>query len=123
MFTLIGLIIGGFIGVVASGYLGEGVNGLSLTVRQTIDSGIRTGGTLLDNITRSMPYGSLINIGVVVVVFLLLIWMMSFTTALILGVLAGIVYKDQVGSLPFVSGLADTVRQKIDSSRGGSSSQ
>ncbi len=112
MFTLIGLVVGVFLGYLASGYLGS-LQPLRQSVRQAVDQGLGFGRNLLGNLTSSFGQGPLINIGILILVVLLLLWLVSFSTALVIGALAGIIYADEVGNLPFVSGLAGTIRQKL----------
>ena len=116
MFTLIGFVIGAFAGYLASGYL-DGLQQLRQSVRQAIDSGVAAVGNLLSNATRSFGFGPFVNIGIAIVVVLLILWLMSFGTALLLGIFAGLIYSDEIERLPFVSGVATTIRQKIDGAR------
>ncbi len=116
MFTLIGFAVGAFGGYLASGYL-DGMQQLRQTVRQAVDSGISTASNLLSNATRSFGLGPFVNIGIGIVVLLLVLWLMGFGTALIIGVVVGLIYSDEIGRLPFVAGAAATIKEKIDSTR------
>lgn len=119
MFTLIGLVVGAFLGYLASGYL-ETLQPLRQSVREGIDRGVDAGRALLSNATSSFGQSALINIGVVILVVLLLLWLISFSTAMVIGFLAGIIYAEEVGGLPFVAQFAQTIRHKIKGGGSGS---
>ena len=108
MFTIIGILIGTFVGYLISEYLD-----FLAPMRQAARSGIEAGRTMLGNLTSSFGQGPLISIGIVVLVVLLLLWLISFSTALLLGVILGLIYSDEVGGLPFVSSTGDLIKQKI----------
>lgn len=112
MFTIVGLILGAFAGYLISGFL-DGLQPLRDSARQGLLKAFDLGGSLLSGLTRSTGQGPLINIGILVVVVLLLLWMISFSTALLIGVIGGVIYSEEVGRLPFVSGIAATIRQKL----------
>lgn len=112
MFTIIGLLLGAFVGYFASGFL-DGLQPLRDSVKQGMGKAFDLAGGLLSNITKGFGQGPLINIGILIVVALLLLWIVGFSTALLIGFIGGIIYSDEVGKLPFVSGVADTIRQKL----------
>lgn len=112
MFTIIGLLLGAFVGYFASGFL-DGLQPLRDSAKQGVGKVLDLAGGLLSNVTKSFGQGPLINIGILILVALLLIWLMGFTTALVLGFIGGIIYSDEVGRLPFVSGVATTIREKL----------
>lgn len=114
MFTLIGLLLGAFAGFFASGFL-DGLQPLRDSAKQGIGKVLDLGGGLLSNLTKSFGQGPLINIGILILAVLLLIWLMGFSTALVLGFIGGIIYTEEVGRLPFVSGIATTIREKLTS--------
>lgn len=114
MFTIIGLLLGAFVGYFASGFL-DGLQPLRDSAKQGIGKAMDVGGGLLSNLTKSFGQGPLINIGILIVVALLLIWLIGFSTALLIGFIGGIIYSDEVGRLPFVSGIADSIKQKLTS--------
>ncbi|OED36320.1 hypothetical protein AB833_27220 [Chromatiales bacterium (ex Bugula neritina AB1)] len=116
MFTLIGLLIGAFAGYLASGYL-DGMQPVRQSVRTAIDAGISMGSSLLANATRSFGLGPVVNIGIAIVMVLLILWLMGFGTALLLGIIGGLIYCDEIGQLPFVPGVAAAIRQKINNAR------
>lgn len=108
MFTIIGILIGTFVGYLISEYLD-----FLAPMRQAARTGIESGRTMLANLTTSFGQGPLISIAIVVVVALLLLWLIDFSTALVLGVVLGLIYADEVGGLPFVSSTGDLIKQKI----------
>lgn len=112
MFTIIGLICGAFLGYLASGFL-DGLDPLRDSAKQGIGKGLALGSNLLSNLTKSFGQGPLINIGILIIVVLLLIWLTGFTTAMLIGFIGGVIYTDEVGKLPFVSGVASSIRQKL----------
>ncbi len=111
MFTLIGLALGAFLGFMAAGFLG-GLQPLRDSVQQLIRKGTDTVGSIISGLTKSSGYGPMINIAIVVLLVIFLLWIIGFSTALVLGFIGGIVYTDEIGRLPFVSGLADTIKSK-----------
>lgn len=108
MFTIIGILIGTFIGYLVSEYLD-----FLEPLRQAVRSAVESGRALLGNLTSSMAQGPLVSIGIVVLVVLLILWLISFSTAVVLGILLGLIYSEQVGGLPFVSTAGDLIKQKI----------
>ena len=112
MFTLIGLALGAFLGFLAAGFIG-GLQPLRDTGQQLIRKGTDAVGSLIAGLTKSSGYGPMINIAIVVLLVIFLLWFISFSTALLLGVIGGLIYTDEIGHLPFVSGIADTVKSKI----------
>ena len=114
MFTIIGLLIGAFVGYFASGFL-DGLQPLRDSARQGVGKGIDFVSGFLTNLTKSSGQGPLINIGIGILVVLLLLWLIGFSTALLIGFIGGIIYSDEVGKLPFVSGFADSIRAKLTS--------
>ncbi len=112
MFTVIGVLIGGFLGYLASGFI-PGLEPLKDTAKQGITKGVELCGGLLTNLTKSFGQGPLINIGIMILAGLLLLWLVGFFNGILIGFVGGLIYSEEVGRLPFVSGIADTVRQKI----------
>lgn len=112
MFTLIGLALGAFLGYLATSFF-SGLQPLQESGQQMLRKGTDAAGSLLSNLTKSTGYGPIINIAVVVLLVLLLIWLIGFSTALVIGFIGGIIYADSVAKIPFVSGLADTIREKL----------
>ena len=108
MFTIIGILIGIFIGYLISEYLE-----FLAPMRQAARGGIEKGRDLLGNLTNSFGQGPLLSIGIVVLVVLLLLWLIDFSTALIIGVILGLIYVDEVGGLPLVSTAGDMIKEKI----------
>lgn len=108
MFTIVGILIGTFVGYLVSEYLD-----FLAPLRQAARGGIETGRTMLGNLTSSFGQGPLISIGIVVLIVLLILWIIDFSTALLLGVIVGLIYADEVGGLPFVSSTGDLIKQKI----------
>ena len=112
MFTIIGLAVGAFVGYFASGFL-DGLQPLRDSVKTGVGKLLDLAGGLLSNLTKNLGQGPLINIGILIIVALLVVWLMGFSTALLIGFIGGIIYSDEVGKLPFVSGLAGTLREKL----------
>lgn len=112
MFTIIGLLLGAFVGYFASGFL-DGLQPLRDSAKQGIGKAFDLAGGLLSNLTKSFGQGPLINIGILILVGLLIIWLIGFSTALLIGFIGGIIYSEEVGGLPFVSGVATTIREKM----------
>lgn len=108
MFTVIGIIIGAFVGYLISEYLE-----FLAPLRQTAREGIAKGRSMLDQYTSSFGQGPLVSIGIVVLIVLLLLWLIDFSTALLLGVILGLIYVDEVGGLPFVSSTGDLIKEKV----------
>jgi uncharacterized membrane protein len=115
MFTLIGLALGAFLGYLATGFF-SGLQPMQDTGRQMVRKGTDAVGTLISNLTKSTGYGPMINIAIVVLLVLLLLWLIGFSTALIIGVVGGVIYADDVGKLPFVASIADTIKGKLSNS-------
>ena len=114
MFTLIGLVAGAFAGYLVTHFVG-GLQPLQETVRQLVRKGTDALGSLIAGLTKSSGYGPMINVAIVVLLILLVLWLMSFSTALVLGFIGGLVYADDVARLPFVAGVADSIKSKISS--------
>ena len=113
-FTLIGLALGAFLGYLATSFF-SGLQPLQDTGRQMVRTATDAIGSLISNLTKSSGYGPMINIAIVVLLVLLLIWLIGFSTALIIGFIGGIIYADDVAKLPFVAGLANSIRSKLAS--------
>lgn len=109
MFELIGLAIGGFLGFLASDFL-KALDPVRATIRQAIATGRDKVLQLVGTHTNNNP---LVSIGILVLAVIILIWLLGFSSAMLLGLVLGVVYQEEIGGLPFVSGLADTVRSKI----------
>ena len=108
MFTIIGLLLGAFIGYLISEYL-EFLGPFRQAARGGIDAGLAALGKLTD----SFGQGALVSIGIVVLLALLILWLVGFSTAVILGIILGLIYADEVGGLPFVSSAGGMIKQKI----------
>jgi len=108
MFTIIGILIGTFVGYLISEYL-EFLG----PARQAARNGVEAGLAMLGKLTNSFGQGALISIGIVVLLVLLVLWLIDFSTALVLGVILGLIYADEVGGLPFVSTAGNMIKQKI----------
>ncbi len=108
MFVLIGLAIGAFLGVLAADYLAA-LDPLKATIRQGIstarEKGLQLIGAKVEN--------PLISIGILLLMVLIVWWILSFSTAVILGLVLGVVYQKEIEQLPFVSGFVDNIRSKI----------
>ena len=109
MFELIGLAIGGFIGYLVADFL-EMLDPLRHTIRQTLAAGREKVLQLLGTQTNNNP---LVTIGILLVVVVIAFWLLGFSSAMLLGLVLGVVYKEEVGSLPFVGGIAENIRSKI----------
>lgn len=116
MFTLIGLALGAFLGYLAASFF-SGLQPLQESGQQMVRKGTDAIGSLLSSLTKSTGYGPMINIAIVVLVVLLLIWLIGFTTALVVGFIGGVIYAESVAKIPFVSSLAESIKQKIPSDR------
>lgn len=111
---IIGLLLGAFVGYLFTDFM-TFLNPARQTVRGLLDSGRQSLQALGDSLNK----GPLVGIGIIVVLLLLILMLIGFTTALILGFVLGVVYNDKVESIPFVAGLADTVKSKL---KGGAQS-
>lgn len=109
--SIIGLALGAFLGYLLTDFM-TFLAPLRQALRGLVDSGRK----MLGNITGSMNQGPLIQIGVVVVLILLVLWLIGFGTAVILGFILGAVYNDKVETLPFVAGFASSIKSKLLSS-------
>ncbi|MEM7259488.1 MAG: hypothetical protein AAF404_19095 [Pseudomonadota bacterium] len=112
MFTFIGLALGAFLGYLATSFF-SGLQPMQDTGRDMVRKGTDAVGGLISNLTKSTGYGPMINIAIVVLLVLLLLWLISFSTALVIGFIGGVIYADDVGKLPFVSGVAQTIKGKL----------
>ena len=108
MFELIGLAIGGFLGFLVADFLAV-LDPVRQTVRQALSAGISKSMQLI-SAQNSNP---LIPIGIVLVIVVIAFWILGFSSAIIVGLVLGVVYKEEIGRLPFVSGIADTIKNKI----------
>ncbi len=115
MFELIGLAIGAFVGFVAADFLAV-LDPLRQTIRQAIATGIEKGMTLIGSHGSNNP---LVSIGILLVVVIIAFWLLGFSSAMLLGVVLGVVYKEEIARLPFVSGFADSVMTTIKSKLSG----
>jgi len=111
MFELIGLAIGGFLGYLIADFL-VAFDPLREKIRQVVGQGV---GILREKATQltGSVNNPLIPIGVILVLIILLFWLMGFSSAMLLGLALGVVYKEEIGRLPLVSGVADTIKHKI----------
>lgn len=112
MFTFIGLALGAFAGYLATGFF-SGLQPMQDTGQQMLRKATDTIGGLISNLTKSSGYGPMINIAIVILLVLLLLWLIGFSTALIIGFVGGVIYADDVAKLPFVASIADTIRSKL----------
>jgi len=113
MFELIGLAIGGFIGYLVADFLAV-LDPLRETIRQAVATGREKVTQLVGTKSNNNP---LIMIGVAVVAIVILWWLLGFSSALLLGLVLGVVYKEEIGKLPFVGGIAENIRSKISGPR------
>ena len=109
MFELIGLAIGGFIGLLVADFLAV-LEPLRQTIRQAVAAGRDKILKLLGTHTNNNP---LVSIGILLVVVVIVFWLLGFSSAMLLGLVLGVVYKEEVGGLPFVGGIADNIRSKL----------
>jgi len=109
MFELIGLAIGGFIGLLVADFLAV-LEPLRQTIRQAVAAGRDKILQLLGTHTNNNP---LVSIGILLVVVVIVFWLLGFSSAMLLGLVLGVVYKEEVGGLPFVGGIADNIRSKL----------
>ena len=112
MFELIGLAIGGFLGFLVADFLAV-LDPLRQTVRQAFSAGCSKAMQLISS-QNSNP---LISVGIVLIVVVIAFWLLGFSSAMIVGLVLGVVYKEEIGRLPFVSGIADTIKNKISAPR------
>ena len=108
MFTIIGILLGTFIGYLIAEYLD-----FLAPFRQAARGGIDAGIAALGKLTESFGQGALVSIGIVVLIALLILWLVGFSTALILGIILVIIYADEVGGIPFISTAGGMIKQKI----------
>ena len=113
MFELIGLAIGGFIGYMVADFLAM-LDPLRQTIWQAVTAGRDKILQLLGTHTNNNP---LVSIGILLVVVVIVFWLLGFSSAMLLGLVLGVVYKEEVGSLPFVGGIAENIRAKISGPR------
>ena len=106
--SIIGLALGAFLGYLLTDFMT-----FLAPLRQVLRGLVDNGRQMLGNITGSMNQGPLIQIGVVILLVLLVLWLIGFSTAVILGFILGAVYNDKVESLPFVSGVAESIKSKL----------
>ncbi len=112
MFELIGLAIGAFLGYLAADFLAV-LDPIRATVRQSIATAREKGMQLVAQKAGPAGQNPLFVIGALLVLVVLLIWLLGFSSAMLLGVVLGIVYQEEVGRLPFISGIAENLRNKI----------
>ncbi len=108
MLEIIGLAIGGFIGYIVADFL-KALDPLRQTIRQSLGMAREK----LLGLAGSHSNNPLIPIGVLILVVILAFWLLGFSSAMLLGVVLGIIFQEEVGRLPFVSGVADNIRTKI----------
>lgn len=108
MFTIIGLILGALLGYLATQFL-PFLEPLGQSGRQLLDKGR----DFIFGLTANLPQGNLIAIAAIVVLFVLIYLLVGFSTALIIGLIVGVLYADSVGKLPFVSGIAGNLKNKM----------
>ena len=106
--SIIGLAFGAFLGYLLTDFMT-----FLAPVRQALRGAIDSGRQMLVGITGSMNQGPLIQIGIMILLVLLVLWLIGFSPAVIFGFILGVVYNDKVESLPFVSGLADSIKSKM----------
>lgn len=115
MFELVGLAIGAFIGFIVADFFAP-LDAVRQTIRQTLAVGREKIMQLVSSHGSNNP---LISIGILIVVVVFVFWLLGFSSAMLLGLILGIVYKEDIGKLPFVSGLADTVTTTIKNKLSG----
>jgi|GEM_PF-5563091 len=115
MFEIIGLAIGGFLGFLISDFL-VALDPIRQTARQAIAAAREKVMQLLGSIGGSNP-NPLVAIGIAVVVVVIVFWLLGFSSAMLLGVVLGVIYKEEVGNLPFVSIIAQNIKNKISGPR------
>jgi len=81
------------------------------TITTSLIERIRT--RVIRNDRISHRFGHWRTIGVIALLVLLILWLISFGTAFVLGFIFGTVYNDTVESLPFVSGLAKNIKDRL----------
>ena len=106
--SIIGLAFGAFLG-----YLFTDFMTFLAPVRQAVRGLIDNARQMLVSLTGSMSQGPLIQIGILILLVLLVLWLIGFSTSVILGFILGVVYNDKVEAIPFVSGLADSIKSKL----------
>jgi uncharacterized membrane protein len=106
--SIIGLAFGAFLGYLLTDFMT-----FLAPVRQALRGAIDSGRQMLVGITGSMNQGPLIQIGIMILLVLLVLWLIGFSTAVILGFILGVVYNDKVEAIPFVSGIADSIKSKL----------
>jgi len=117
MFELIGLAIGAFLGYLVADFL-VALDPLREKIRQVVGQGVGIVREKATQLTGSVS-NPLIPIGVVLVLIILVFWLLGFSSAMLLGLVLGVVYKEEIGRLPFISGVADTIKQKISNKMSG----
>jgi len=105
MFDIIGLAIGGFIGIIAASFLEplelfrlkarEGLSGLWKTVSTN-------GWSTIKGVFGKHADNPLVPIGLAILGLVIVLWMLSFWSALLLGGILSVIFKEEVGRLPFV---------------------
>lgn len=108
MLKLILFAVGLFIGYLIADSV-SGLDSIRATVRQAIAQG-RAKALQLISSYNSHP---LVPVGIVLVVFFLLLAFLGRPAALLFGLVLGAVYKEEIGRLPFLSGIAKHLRSKI----------
>lgn len=108
MFELIGLAFGAFCGFLVADFL-QVLDPLRNTIRQLIGSAREK----VMQLAGSYSSNPLIPIGVALILIVLLFWLVGFSSAMLIGVVLGVVYKEEIGRLPFISGIAESIKQKI----------
>ena len=109
-FTIIALLVGAFVGYVLHGSFPALRN-----VGQAVRGGLDNGRQVISSMTASMAQGQMISLGIIILIAILVLWIAGFFLTLIIGFLLGLAYHEKFGQIPFVSGLADSVKQLISS--------
>ncbi len=112
MFELIGLAIGAFLGYLAADFLAV-LDPLRATIRQGVTTAREKAMQLFAQKAGPSAQNPLFVIGALLVLVVVVIWVLGFSSAMLLGVVLGIVYQEEVGRLPFISGIAENLRNKI----------
>jgi len=117
MFELVGLAIGAFLGYLVADFL-VALDPLREKIRQGVGQVI---GIAREKLSQIMGNNSspLVPIGILLIVVILAFWLLGFSSAMLLGLVLGVVYKEEIGRLPLVSGVADTVKQTISKKMSG----
>jgi len=111
-----------FIGTLIGFIVADSVAALD-SVRQSARQGIATVSKsffqFVGQFAGKFSDNTLIPLGVVAVLCLLIFIFIGKPLIFIIALIAGALYKDEIGSLPFVSGIANMIKGKLKSKLGG----